>query len=291
MQKRALGRTGLMVSPLALGGAPFGYVNAANDWDPFSEAGKKKVYATIERALDLGINLLDTGAWYGDGHSETLYGEVMKTRRKDAVLASKSWYAFDKQATIDSVHASLKRLQTDYIDILQIHGLMFGQADYEHVLGENGPLEGLRQMKREGKIGFIGITSEEPWTLIPFLDQPDIDVFQIHYTIIYQGAGRHFLVEAQKQNVGVLTMRTMTGGIFQIQASHIAPEWQAAHDIGDANLKFVYADSRVHSGIVGMRWPEEVERNIAAIADWTPPVDFADLPRWTGEVYKAQDAK
>lgn len=291
MKKNVLGRTGLLVSPLALGGAPFGYVNAANDWDPYRADGKKVVYATIERALDVGLNLLDTAPMYGDGHSETLYGEVMKTRRKDAVLASKVWHDRDKQGAIDSVHASLKRLQTDYIDVLQIQGRMYSQADYEHIVREGGPLDGLRVMKEQGKIGFIGITSEEPWTLIPFLAHKEFDVYQIHYTIIYQGAGRHFLLDAEKENVGVLTMRTMTGGIFQIQAGHIAPEWQAAHDIGDANIKFVLSDSRVHSGIVGMRWPEEVERNVASIADWTPPADFATLPRWTGEVYKVQDAQ
>lgn len=84
-------------------------------------------------------------------------------------------------------------------------------------------------------------------------------------------------------------MRTMTAGIFQIQAHYLAPEWQTAHDIGEVNLRFVLADSRVHVGIVGMRWPEEVERNVAAIAGWTPPVDVANLPRWTFEVYKQQD--
>jgi hypothetical protein len=55
---------------------------------------------------------------------------------------------------------------------------------------------------------------------------------------------------------------------------------------GTVNLRFVIADSRVNVGIIGMRWPEEVERNVAAIAGWTPPVDIANLPRWTFEVYK-----
>ena len=87
----------------------------------------------------------------------------------------------------------------------------------------------------------------------------------------------------------MVTMRTMTAGIFQLQAGYLAPEWQAAHDVGDVNIKFVLSDSRVHCGIIGMRWPEEVERNVAAISGWKPPVDFADLPRWTGDVYKHQD--
>ena len=59
-------------------------------------------------------------AGYGDGYSETLVGEVMKTRRRDCVLASKVWYELDHQIAIDSVHASLKRLQTDHMDIVQV---------------------------------------------------------------------------------------------------------------------------------------------------------------------------
>jgi aryl-alcohol dehydrogenase-like predicted oxidoreductase len=289
VKRRTLGRTGLVVSPIALGGAPFGNVNKTNNWDPYSEDGRQIAHSTINHALDRGINLLDTSAGYGDNHSETLYGEVLKTRRKDCVLANKARFYLDKQGVIDSVHASLKRLQTDYIDVLQIHGHMFSQVDYDHVVSDGGPLDALCELREQGKIGHIGITGEEPWTLIPFLAHKEIDVYQIHYSIIFQGAGRHFLIEAEKQNVGVLTMRTMTGGIFQIQTAHFAPEWQAAHDIADVNIKFVLSDSRVHSGIVGMRWRDEVDRNIATVSGWEPPVDVATLPRWTFEVYKAQD--
>jgi aryl-alcohol dehydrogenase-like predicted oxidoreductase len=289
MKRRILGRTSLSVSPLALGGATFGYVNRANNWDPYSEDGKRQVYRTINHALDSGINYLDTAQGYGEGHSETLYGEVMKTRRKDAVLATKARFHHDKQGILDSVHGSLKRLQTDYIDVLQIHGHMYTRENYEHVVRQDGPLETLCRLREQGKIGHIGITSEEPYTLLPFLAHKEIDVYQIHYNIIHQGAGRHFLIEAAKENVGVVTMRTMTAGIFQAQAEVIAPEWQAAHDIGEVNLRFVYADSRVHSGIVGMRWPEEIDRNIAALANWEPSKDVAGMPRWTFEMYKAQD--
>ena len=58
------------------------------------------------------------------------------------------------------------------------------------------------------------------------------------------------------------TMRTMTSGIFQRETSFLAPEWQSARDLYEVALKFVLSDSRVHAGIVGVRWPEEVEKNI-----------------------------
>jgi aryl-alcohol dehydrogenase-like predicted oxidoreductase len=289
MKRRTLGRTGLEISPIAFGGATITYTHKTTGWNPRSPEGRRDVVQTIHHALDRGINYIDTSPLYGDGYSEEMVGEVMKTRRKDCVLASKSWYEHDKQATIDSVHASLKRLNTDHIDVLQIHGRMYPQRDVDHIVGPNGPLEGLRQLKQQGLVGHIGITSEEPWTLLPFLALPEVEVFQIAYNFIYQAAARHFLVEAAKVDAGVVTMRTMTSGVMQLQASYLAPEWQAAHDLYDVALKFVLSDSRVHSGIIGIRWKDEVDRNVAIVEGFTPPVDIAKLPRLTFQVYEAED--
>jgi aryl-alcohol dehydrogenase-like predicted oxidoreductase len=289
MTKRKLGRTGLDVSPIAMGGATFGYVNKASNWDPRSDEGRRTVFEMLNRGLDSGINYIDTSPLYGNGYSETLVGEVMKTRRKDCVLASKVWFELDRQGVIDSFDESLKRLQTDHIDIVQIHGRMYSATDYTDIVQDGGPLEGLRALRDAGKIGFIGITTEEPWTVIPFLAHPEIDVYQIAYNFIYQAAARHFLIDAAKTNVGVVTMRTMTSGILPLAAQYLAPEWQAAHDLFDVSLKFVLSDSRIHSGIIGMRWPEEVDRNVAIAANWKPPVDFATLPRLTFEVYRVED--
>ncbi|RJG03262.1 aldo/keto reductase [Noviherbaspirillum sedimenti] len=289
MQKRKLGRTGLEVSPIAIGGAAFAYVHRTQGWDPMTDDGRKVVHATLNAALDRGINYIDTSPVYGNGYSETLIGEVMKTRRKDCVLASKVWYELDHKGVIDSVHESLKRFQTDHIDIMQIHGRMYTAAEVEHIL-KGGPLDALLELREAGKIGHIGITAEEPWTVIPFLAHEAIEVYQVAYNFIYQGAARHFLIEAAKVNAGVVSMRTMTSGILQREASHLAPEWQAARDLYEVSLKFVHADSRVHSGIVGMRWPEEVEQNVRLLEGWQPPVDFATMPRLTIEVYKTDDA-
>jgi aryl-alcohol dehydrogenase-like predicted oxidoreductase len=288
MHKRKLGRTGLEVSPIAIGGAAFTYVHASTGWDPKSEDGRKVVHETLNVALDSGINYVDTAPAYGNGYSESLIGEVMKTRRQDCVLASKVWYEQDHQGVVDSVEESLRRLQTDYIDLLQIHGRMYTLAEMDHILN-GGPLDALREMRKAGKIGHIGITTEEPWTVIPFLEHEDIEVYQIAYNIIYQAAARHFLIEAAKVNAGVVTMRTMTSGIFQREAQFLAPEWQSAHDLYEVALKFVLSDSRVHAGIVGMRWPSEVERNIRLLENWEPPADFASMPRLTFEVYNAED--
>jgi predicted aldo/keto reductase-like oxidoreductase len=71
----------------------------------------------------------------------------------------------------------------------------------------------------------------------------------------------------------------------------LAPEWQNAHDLYEVCLKFVLSDSRVHAAIVGMRWPEEVDRNVRLLEGFRPPFDFAQLPRMTAEIYKAEDSE
>lgn len=286
-----LGKTGLQVSPIALGGYPFGGVNTANGWDPWSPEGRRVAIETVNAALDAGINYIDTAPAYGEGNSESIIGEVMRTRRAECVLATKvGWSGLGKAEVVQSVRDSLTRLQTDRLDLVQFHGGMFTAEEYRHIV-EGGPLQGLLELQRSGEVGHIGLTAEEPWTARQFLAHPEFEVLQLAYNLIYQHAARHVLNEAAAHDVGVVTMRTMTSGIFQRLASLLAPEWQQAHDIFEVCLKFVLADSRVHSAIVGMRWPSEVQRNVDLVEGFTPELDLADLPRMTAHVYQSQDAE
>jgi aryl-alcohol dehydrogenase-like predicted oxidoreductase len=289
MQKIPLGRTRLLVSRLALGGYPFGGLNRANDWDPWSSDGRRVAISTINHAIDRGINYIDTAPSYGDGNSESLIGEVMRTRRQECVLATKvAWENLDKAAVIKSVQDSLKRLQTDHLDLVQIHGNTFTPQQYEHVM-KGGPLDGLRELQQAGQISFIGLTAEEPWTALQFMPHAAFAVFQLAYNFIYQSAAKHALDEARAWDAGVVTMRTMTSGVFQRAARYLAPEWQNSHDLYEVCLKFVLSDSRVHAAIVGMRWPDEVDRNVKLLEDFRPAFDFAQLPRMTAAIYQAED--
>lgn len=289
MQHVALGNTGLTVSRLVLGGYPFGGVNRANNWDPWSSEGHRTVVETVNHALDRGINYIDTAPAYGGGKSEELIGEVMKTRRDDCVLATKvGWDGMGKKQVLDSVHGSLTRLQTERLDIVQFHGGMFSAEQYDHIV-HGGPLEALKELQAADKVGFIGVTTEEPWTARQFIDG-NFEIFQLAYNFIYQAAARHVLNDTEAAGVGVVTMRTMTSGILQRLSGYLAPEWQEAHDLFEVCLKFVLSDSRVTAPIVGMRWPGEVDRNVDFVDDYRPGFDLADLPRMTADVYSAQDA-
>jgi aryl-alcohol dehydrogenase-like predicted oxidoreductase len=77
--------------------------------------------------------------------------------------------------------------------------------------------------------------------------------------------------------------------MFQRIAQHLAPEWQAAQDLYEVAFKFVLSDSRVHLPIVGMRWPEEVTRNVALVENFQPVYDMAELPRLTAGIYQSED--
>lgn len=287
MEQVALGRTGLTVSRLVLGGYPFGGVNRAHDWDPWSSAGRRTVLDTVHHALDRGITYIDTAPAYGAGRSEELIGEVMRTRRGECVLATKvAWEGMTRADVLGSVHASLRRLQTDRIDLVQFHGGMFTAADYEHIM-TGGPMQALHELVASGEVGFIGLTAEEPWTARQFLDA-DLAVFQLAYNFIYQAAARHILNDTRAAGVAVVTMRTMTSGILQHLARDLAPDLLDT-DLFTLCLKFVLSDSRVTAPIVGMRWSSEVDRNVDFVESYVPAVDLADLPRMTAEVYRTQD--
>lgn len=287
MRKVTLGRTGVDVTPIGFGGYPFAGVNRARGWDPYTPEGRRSAIATLNHALDRGIDYVDTAPGYGKGHSEEIIGEVMRTRRESCFLATKVGYRglhFD--AVRASVEMSLQRLRTDHLDLVQFHGGIFDAADERHIL-EGGPLAALQQLQRQGLVRFIGFTTEEPHSGLGLIQSGAFDVVQLAYNLIYQAAALHALPQAAARNLGVVTMRTMTSGVFQRLAEVLEPTWE--RESYRVCLQFVLGDSRVHVANVGMRWPDEVDRNVELAERFTPPYDLAELPRMTAHVYQAQD--
>ena len=138
MQRRIFGRTGIEVPPIALGGFPFGGVNRAIGWDPFTDAGQQSGVATIRRALERGITYFDTAPSYGAGNSECIFGEALQGQRDSITLATKCPWNGDADSVLGSLEKSLARLRTDHVDILQLHGGMFTPDDVQHIL-DRGP--------------------------------------------------------------------------------------------------------------------------------------------------------
>lgn len=282
------GKTDLTVTRIALGGYPFGGVNLARDWDPFSPAGRAQAIETVHAALDAGITMVDTAPGYGDGNSEAIVGEALQGRRDDVVLATKVGYAGTAAQVRASVEASLRRLRTDAVDLIQFHGGMYTSNEVHHILRE-GLLDMLVTLRDEGKVRHLGFTVEEPWTARPLIASGAFDVMQVRYNVIYQAAALHVLNQAREADMGVSVMRPMTSGILQRMATYIAPPWAESSDLYEVCLKFVLSDSRVHVANVGMRWPEEVAKNVALAATFEPDFDIAALPRMTAHIYRTHD--
>jgi aryl-alcohol dehydrogenase-like predicted oxidoreductase len=283
-----LGKTGLEVSRIALGGFPFGGVNRARGWDPFTPEGRATAIATVRAALDAGIHYIDTAPSYGDGNSEAIIGEATQGHRDRFFLATKVGYRGLTAADVTaSVEASLRRLRTDVIDVIQFHGGMYEASDVDHILNE-GLLDSLQTLRERGLVRFVGFTVEEPWTARPLIASGRFDVVQMRYNLIYQSAALHALDEARQADLGVAVMRPMTSGILQRIAQYLAPQWSES-DIYRMCLEFVLSDSRVHVANVGMRWPAEVAANVALIESFRPMFDMAQLPRLTAMIYKTQD--
>src|SRR5436305_479053 len=136
------GRTGLTVTRLGMGGYPFGGVNEAAGWNPFTPQGRATAIATIRHALDSGITYFDTAPGYGEGNSESIYGEALDGATAPYALATKCpWSRVGAAEVISSVEASLRRLRRDCVDVVQLHGGMYSEADARHIL-EDGPLDG-----------------------------------------------------------------------------------------------------------------------------------------------------
>lgn len=291
MRYREFGRTGLTVSAIGLGGYPFGGVNRAAGWDPFTPEGRCTAIATIHRALDRGITYVDTAPGYGNGNSESIYGEALASegRRQRVIVATKCPWNRAAEDVSRSVEQSLQRLRTDVIDVIQFHGGMFTAENVAHIL-HGGPLDALRRLREQGKVRFLGFTCEEPWTARPLIASDAFDVVHLRYNLIYQSAALHALNEARDRRLGVAVMRPMTSGILQRTLRFLQPEWPEAQ-VYEVALKFVLSDSRVHVANVGMRWPAEVDRNVDLVERFEPPqgFDVAALPRLTAGIYRTED--
>ena len=267
MQYRILGRTGLRVSEIGFGGAVVGIANYIEAWDPHDPACQQTVVDAIDRALDLGLNYLDTAEGYGEGISEEIMGRVVGRRREELVIATKVG-SRDPAQIRASCEASLRRLQTDCIDVYQFHGGWYDPDDIAAIL-DHGGLETLRALREEGKIRFLGFTAEAPTGGVSELIATGaFDVVQLRYNVMYQHTcdyvnERGVMLEAKAAGMGVAIMRPLTSGTFQKLMQTACPQIAGQVDWHRMLLNYVLSNPNVDVAVVGMRRAEEAERNNA----------------------------
>ncbi len=215
MEYARLGSTGIKVSRICLGTMQFGN---ESEWMLETNATRP----IIRRALDLGINFFDTANSYSDGRSEEIVGELLKDVREDIVLATKvrsvvgegpNDSGLSRYHIMREVEKSLKRLQTDRIDLYQIH-----RWDYQTPIAET--LEALDDLVHAGKVRYIGASSMFAWQFAKalytsdFLHLSRFVSMQDHYNLAYREEEREMLPLCKDQNIGVIPFSPMARGFL-----------------------------------------------------------------------------
>ena len=259
MPQRTLGRTGVRVSMLAMGCG-----------SRFLQFPADQATAVIEKAVGLGINYLDTAADYGKGESETRVGRFLAARRRDVFLATKvPPSARTRDAALREVDASLKRLQTDRVDLLHLHGLG-DEADLAKIEAADGALKALYQLREQKVARFIGMSSHADGAVMAkAIERHDLDCVQM---AMNPARALRFeelaLPAANRKNLGVILMK-VTGQDKLLGAGR-----------ADTAALLRYAWSLpISAAVCGMPKLEFLEANVAAALAFSAPLTPGEMDR------------
>ena len=199
MEKIRFGKTGLLVSRVALGGIPIMRITTA-------EAAN-----LVREAIDLGINFIDTAHVYAD--SEEKIGEGIKgIRREDLIIASKS-PANDKETFNENLDLSLRRLGVDYIDIYQLHNIG-SEARRDAVFASGGAFEGLEEAVKAGKVRFPAFSSHSLSLTLELMKTGKFVSVQFPFNYIDNAAEAEAIPLAKELDMGFIAMKPMGGGLL-----------------------------------------------------------------------------
>ena len=197
MKYVTLGKTGLKVSAVGLGGIPI------------QRTTKEEAVEVVNECMIQGINFLDTARGYTV--SEESFGEALKDVRSGWVIATKSM-SRDYESMKRDIEISLKNLQTDYIDLYQIHNIKT-DTEFETVFGENGAYKALLEAKESGKVKHIGATAHgvEAFERLISEYEDKIETIMFPFNIV-ESQGEELMKECTKKNIGFIAMKPVAGG-------------------------------------------------------------------------------
>ncbi|BAS26691.1 aldo/keto reductase [Limnochorda pilosa] len=297
MNHRRLGRTALQVSEIGYGAWGIGksmWIGAQDD----------ESLRALHRAIELGVNFIDTALVYGDGHSEQLVGQVVRDHAETIYVATKvppkngEWparagvpaeEAFPGDHVRASAEQSLRNLGMEAVDLLQLH------VWSDEWVGRGDWLEAVQRLKEEGKIRFFGVSinDHQPWNALKLIETGVVDTVQVIYNIFDQSPEDELFPACQRHDVGVIVRVPLDEGGL---TGKITPETTFPHgdfrthyfrgdrkrevqqrveriaaDLGitveevpEAALRFTLSHPSVSTVIPGMRSVRNVERNSAA---------------------------
>lgn len=279
MKYRTLGKTGLKVSALSFGASSLGGV--------FHAVDEQKCIETVNTALDLGINYIDVSPYYGLTKAETMLGKAIKEIPRDSFyLSTKAGrygvdtFDFTKGRIISSLEESLKRLHTDYVDILFLHDIEFVPA--EIIIEE--ALPALEQLKQDGKIRFKGICGLPLELFNFFLPNVDIDaiISYCHYSL-NDTTLLNLLPLIEERGIGLVNASPLSMGLLSTQNT---ADWHLASDevkqvckqaaefcanqgepIAKLAIQFSTSNERIPTTLVSTADPKNIRSNIKYLAE------------------------
>jgi L-galactose dehydrogenase len=291
MQYRDLGRTGLRVSVISQGGAAIG--------QQYGSVSVAEVADCVHAAVDSGVNLIDTSAYYGKGRSEEILGEVLQGGWREKVhVCTKAGrldaaeFDFTPAGMRRCLEGSLKRLRTDYADILLAHDIEFADG-FNRVFTETAGV--LHDLKREGKCRFVGMSCYPLGLLRQAIERCDLDVVisYCHFNLQNTALLTELLPVAERHGVGVLNASPLAMGLLTNQGPppwHPAPPaikdscraaaelcWARGADVAFLGMQYCLAEPRVPSTITGTAKKEELDVNLRALSETIDTGLLADV--------------
>jgi aryl-alcohol dehydrogenase-like predicted oxidoreductase len=305
MKYNQLGRAGLFVSEICLGAMTFGGGADAGIWRAIGALGQGDVDALVGRALAGGVNFFDTADVYSFGQSERLLGQAFQNvgvARKDVVIATKVFGDMgrgpnDRGASrghiMDSVHGSLERLQTDHIDLYQIHGT-------DTVTPVEETLRALDDLVRQGLVRYVGVSNWAAWKIAKAVTTADLkgyarfETLQAYYSIAGRDLERELVPMLTAEQLGLMVWSPLAGGLLSgkfgpgantpegarrasfdfppVDKERAWPIVEAMREIGQAKgvsvarvaLAWLLAKPHVMSVIIGAKTLEQLDDNLAA---------------------------
>jgi aryl-alcohol dehydrogenase-like predicted oxidoreductase len=314
---RLLGRTGVWVSEISLGTLTFGGKEHVVYRD-LGALGQHEVDRVVGTALDAGINFIDTADVYADGESEELLGRAIRPHRQDVVLATKliapvgpgpNEQGLSRLHVMRALEDSLRRLQTDYIDLYQIH-------NHDHLTPIEETLRALDDAVRQGKVRYIGCSNLAAWQISKALgisalhNQASFVANQTHYSLVSRDAERDLVPMAEDAGLSLTVWSPLAGGFLTgkfdrggattdrdsrrarvggdfvpfdeengFRVLDVLRTVAARHEVSPARVAIAWllAQRAVTSVIVGARRVEQITDNIAATDLNLTEQDLAEL--------------
>jgi len=296
INKRVLGKSGIEITEIGLGL----WAAGGGDWGAANAEADRAAVNAIETALEAGVTFFDTADVYGDGHSETLLGRTMNGRRDRFVVATKiGWQGFDAENQCSSyktvaqliagVETNLKRLRTDYVDVIQSH-IDFRESTMDIFL------EAFEQLQKAGKVRAFGLSTSDFDYLKAFNHDGNCASLQIDYSILNRTPELEILDYCKAQNIGVITRGSLAMGLLTgkltadssfahddfrqkwltdpeqnmtytedlARVQELLPLARPERTLAQAALQFVLQHEAVTTVIPGARTPGQVLANLSA---------------------------